>query len=123
MDVPESLTHRIDLFGESGKVYKFAQELFGESSWIQVMLGQGMTPKRYHPIVDQMSHDELASFLQNIRQGVLRHVQNWPAHTDFLRHYAATKVDKGMPASSESSAPQSNTPQAMPKIKSSMSAG
>lgn len=119
MEVPESLRHRIEMFGESGKVYKFAQELFGESSWIQVMLGQGITPKRYHPIVDQMSPDELASFLQNIRQGVLRHVQNWPAHTDFLRHYAATNVDKEPP----SAASGLDVLKAMPMIKSSMSAG
>ena len=87
MDVPASLAHRIELFKQSGKVYKFAQELFGESSWVQVMLGQGLMPQQYHPIVDAMSDAELADFLQKIQANVQRSVQNYPPHTDFIAHY------------------------------------
>ncbi|MEN3156901.1 tryptophan halogenase family protein [Alkalimonas sp. NCh-2] len=87
MQVPDSLAHRIALFQQSGKVYKFAQELFGESSWIQVMLGQGLQPAQYHPIVDAMSDDELASFLQQIQSNVQRSVAKYPSHQDFIRHY------------------------------------
>lgn len=92
MDVPPSLQHRIEMFQQSGKVYKFAQELFGESSWIQVMLGQGLMPETYHPIVDQMPRAELDNFLKTLKDNVQRHVQNWPSHTDFIRHYAKTQV-------------------------------
>lgn len=92
MDVPASLQHRIEMFQQSGKVYKFAQELFGESSWIQVMLGQGLMPETYHPIVDQMPRAELDNFLKTLKDNVQRHVQNWPSHTDFIRHYAKTQV-------------------------------
>jgi len=40
MEIPESLQHRIDLFKETGRVFKVPTELFGENSWTQVMLGQ-----------------------------------------------------------------------------------
>ncbi len=41
MDIPASLAHRINLFRETGRVFRGPNELFGENSWIQVMLGQG----------------------------------------------------------------------------------
>jgi tryptophan halogenase len=92
MAVPASLTHRMDMFASAGKVYKFAQELFGESSWIQVMMGQGLLPEQYHPIVDLMSDDELAGFLDGIRQQVKKRVENFPAHTDFIAHYCPSAI-------------------------------
>ncbi len=50
MEIPKSLQDRIDLFVQSAQVYKTDQELFGEASWLQVMIGQGLMPKEYHPI-------------------------------------------------------------------------
>ena len=49
MDVPASLQHRIDLFRETGRVFRAGNELFAENSWIQVMLGQGITPAAAPP--------------------------------------------------------------------------
>ena len=45
MDIPDSLTHRIELFRQTGRVFKVPPELFGENSWIQVMMGQGLLPE------------------------------------------------------------------------------
>jgi tryptophan halogenase len=87
MPIPASLQHRIDMFSQSGKVYKYGNELFGESSWIQVMMGQGLMPKEYHPIVDLMEPAELQSFLNNIKATVKRKVDTLPAHNDFVQHY------------------------------------
>jgi tryptophan halogenase len=42
--IPESLQHRIDLFRETGRVFRIPNELFAENSWMQVMLGQGIMP-------------------------------------------------------------------------------
>ncbi|MBY5993984.1 tryptophan halogenase family protein [Ferrimonas balearica] len=93
MDVPESLAHRIEMFSEAAKVYKHGNELFGESSWIQVMMGQGILPKSYHPIVDMMSDPELEAFLGNIRATVKRKVEAHPPHMDFIRHYCPSKTE------------------------------
>lgn len=93
MDVPDSLKHRMKLFKESGQVFKKADELFGETSWIQVMMGQGLMPEQYHPIVDMMGDDELRVFLNNIKSGVKRRVQSWPDSNDFIKHYCPSSVD------------------------------
>ncbi|NMH65718.1 tryptophan halogenase family protein [Shewanella salipaludis] len=92
MTIPESLRHRIEMFADGGKVYKHGNELFGESSWIQVMLGQGIMPKQYHPIVDVMEAAELDAFLSNIRSTVKRKVDALPPHADFIRHYCKSNL-------------------------------
>jgi tryptophan halogenase len=93
MEVPASLKHRMTLFKESGQVFKKAEELFGETSWVQVMLGQGIMPETYHPIVDMMDDDELRGFLANIESGVKRIVTNWPDSNDFIKLYCQSTVN------------------------------
>ena len=87
MDVPDSLRHRIELFRQAGRVFKVPTELFGENSWIQVMLGQGLVPEQYHPIVNMMSDEELAGFLSGIHGNVANMVGQLPEHQRFIDHY------------------------------------
>ena len=87
MDIPDSLKHRIELFKQAGRVFKVPTELFGENSWIQVMLGQGLTPEQYHPIVNMMSEDELRQFLSGIHGSVSGFVGQLPEHQRFIDHY------------------------------------
>lgn len=93
MDIPDSLKHRIELFKQTGRVFKVPTELFGENSWTQVMLGQGLLPEQYHPIVNMMSDDELKSFLDGIDQSVTNLVGQLPGHQDFVNHYCKSSVD------------------------------
>ena len=87
MEIPDSLRHRIELFRQAGRVFKVPTELFGENSWIQVMLGQGLTPEQYHPIVNMMSDAELERFLAGIHGSVEQLVGQLPAHQRFIDHY------------------------------------
>lgn len=87
MDVPDSLRHRIDLFRESGRVFRVPNELFAENSWIQVMLGQGISPRQHHPISELMGDQELASFLDGIRSGIDSTVRQLPSHQSYLEQY------------------------------------
>jgi len=87
MDLPESLQHRIDLFKQTGRVFKVPTELFGENSWVQVMLGQGLMPEQYHPIVDMMTPAELQQFLEGIRTKAQQRVGQLPTHQQFIDHY------------------------------------
>ncbi|MFT3667078.1 MAG: tryptophan 7-halogenase [Pseudoxanthomonas sp.] len=87
MEIPSTLRHRIELFRETGTVFHVPGELFGENSWIQVMMGQGIMPKRYHPTADVIPLADLQRFLDDIRSRVLGNVQRMPAHMDYLRSY------------------------------------
>lgn len=87
MSIPDSLSHRIELFRQAGRVFKVPTELFGENSWIQVMLGQGLVPEQYHPIVNVMNDEELKGFLTGIHGNVERIVSQLPQHQQFIDHY------------------------------------
>jgi tryptophan halogenase len=90
MDVPASLKHRIDLFRETGRVFRIPNELFAENSWIQVMLGQGIMPRQHHQTADLMGDAELAHFLDGIRSAVDRTVAQLPSHQDYMERYCGT---------------------------------
>lgn len=87
MEVPDSLQHRIDLFRETARVFKIPNELFGENSWIQVMLGQGLIPEQYHQTVDVMSDQELTRFMEGIRTHVEKTVARLPNHQAYVDQY------------------------------------
>jgi tryptophan halogenase len=97
MDVPPSLQHRIDLFRESGRVFRIPNELFAENSWIQVMLGQGNIPEQHHHIADLMDDRELGAFLDEIRSRVERTVAQLPAHAEYVARYCARAGQAGGP--------------------------
>jgi len=95
MDIPASLRHRIELFRESGRVFRVPNELFAENSWIQVMLGQGILPQQYHPVADLMGDVELSQFLQGIRASVDNTVKQLPAHQAYVEKYCKAPDTRG----------------------------
>jgi len=99
MEVPDSLAQKIALFRESGRVFRKNDELFAENSWVQVMLGQGLTPKSHHPLADKMSDEELTYFLDQIRKDVAKVAGQLPPHSDYVRQYCGAS-DPGTPARS-----------------------
>ena len=84
MDIPDTLRHRIDLFRETGRVFREGNELF-DDSWQQVMIGQGIVPDSYHPIADRMSEEELARFLKHIQSNIQGKVEQLPDHSRYLQ--------------------------------------
>ncbi|MET0808647.1 MAG: tryptophan 7-halogenase, partial [Pseudoxanthomonas sp.] len=92
MKLPATLQHRIDLFRDTGRVFRMPDELFAENSWIQVMMGQGIVPRQYHPIADVMSQPDLTRFLGDIKSNVDNTVRQLPAHMDYLRGYCPAPV-------------------------------
>ena len=87
MEIPDSLAQKIELFRETGRVFRKNEELFAENSWVQVMLGQGIKPKSYHPVATKMKDEELDRFLATLRENVARNVSGLPDHHAFVKRY------------------------------------
>ena len=87
MPVPETLTHKMELFRETGRVFRRNEELFQENSWVQVMMGQGIVPKAYHPIADKLTDEELSHLLGGIREGIAATVASMPTHDAYVASY------------------------------------
>lgn len=92
MSVPDSLQRRIDLFAECGRVFREDVDLFAENSWVQVMMGQGLMPKQYHPIADMMSDQEQAYFLGGIKESISAVVDQLPSHEEFIAKYCPERA-------------------------------
>lgn len=84
MAVPDSLVRRMELFRDTGKVFREQDELFTEVAWQQVMIGQGLVPRDYHPLVDALSRKELDEFLDNVRDIIGEAVAALPDHEQYL---------------------------------------
>ncbi len=87
MDIPDSLEHRIGLFRQMGQVSWNQTELFGTTSWAQVMLGQGLIPEQHHPIANAMSDEELGDYMAGIHENVENQVSQLPDHQQFIDDY------------------------------------
>ncbi|MFL6656827.1 MAG: tryptophan halogenase family protein [Massilia sp.] len=84
MDVPDSLKAKMDLFLCNGRIFRDNEELFAETSWLQVMHGQGMRPRGYNPLVDQRTKAEIAEFLAHTQEVIRNCVNAMPTHADFI---------------------------------------
>lgn len=91
MDIPDSLTQKIELFRETGRVFRKNEELFAENSWVQVMMGQGIMPRAYHPVATKLSDEELDHLLGGLRESVARTVTGLPEHHAYVARYCATR--------------------------------
>jgi tryptophan halogenase len=85
IELPDSLAQRIALFKDAGRVFKPQDDVFSENSWVQVMMGQGVTPERYHNIADAMSSEQLEGFLRQIQDTVSNTVDALPNHGEFVK--------------------------------------
>jgi tryptophan halogenase len=87
MKVSDRLQQIMALYQNNGTIIEETDDLFAENSWVQVMMGQGLTPKQYHPIVDMMSDRDLNMFMRQQESAVQRQLSKLPAHTQFIQHF------------------------------------
>ena len=92
MAIPASLEHKIELFRETGRVFRKNEELFAENSWVQVMMGQGINPQSHHPVAAKLRDEELAHLLGSLREQVSRTVAALPSHWDYVARYCGAEV-------------------------------
>jgi len=80
----------MDLFRSNGRVFRESGELFSEISWVEVMVGQGVMPQGYHPLVDTLSEERIAQFLDNVRSTISRCADSLPLHADYVAQQCAS---------------------------------
>jgi len=90
MAIPDTLRETIELFRLDGRYFRYGEDFFALPSWVQVMLGQRIVPRGYHPIVDEMPEGDLVAFVERVREGLARCVEAMPLHETFIdRHCKA----------------------------------
>ncbi|MBV8604351.1 MAG: tryptophan 7-halogenase [Pelomonas sp.] len=89
MAIPATLAHRLALFRASGRLFHDGRELFSASSWLQVLIGQRVEPRGYHPLVDAMALPQVEQIANGIEELIARCVASMPAHADYIAAHCA----------------------------------
>ncbi|WP_296680414.1 tryptophan halogenase family protein [Novosphingobium sp.] len=92
MAVPDSLTEKVELFRHNGQIFREDDELFTETSWAAVMMGQGIAMGGHNPMADRLQGREFTAEIDGIEQSVRHVVQHMPAHEDYLARYCPAAV-------------------------------
>jgi tryptophan halogenase len=87
MDIPDSLRHKIELFREAGRVFRYEEELFARASWVAVCLGQGIVPERCDPVVRTLPAADVRRSLESMRVAMGEAANAMPTHADFVNRY------------------------------------
>ena len=92
MEVPETLTEKIALFKANGQIFREEDELFNETSWAAVMMGQGIHMDGHGPIAASMVIPELKGELDEMEKSVRFAVQQMPSHAEYVARYCPARV-------------------------------
>jgi tryptophan halogenase len=87
MAIPDTLRETIALFRVDGRYFRNGEDFFALPNWVQVMLGQGIVPQGYHPIVDEMPEDKLVEHVEGLRTMLAHAVGSMPTHEEWINRY------------------------------------
>ncbi|MEO0466546.1 MAG: tryptophan halogenase family protein [Pseudomonadota bacterium] len=89
---PDSLQQKIEHFSTSGRIFREANELFTESSWLAVMYGQNISPQGWSPLVERFDQAHMIERLEQVANVVSRAADAMPSHTDYINRNCAGQV-------------------------------
>lgn len=84
MELPDTLKHKIELFRENGRVFRYNEELFDVPSWIAVMIGQGVMPCHHDPLVNAMPERDVLRAMAELRDQYRQTAERLPQASEFI---------------------------------------
>lgn len=93
MEIPEDLAHRLAIFQKNGFASADDVGLFHITSWVQVMMGQGLYPEQHHGASRVLPTAGLREQLDKIRQHVDGQLARLPGHQEFIEKYCRSPMD------------------------------
>ena len=87
MSVPDSLTEKIELFRLNGQIFREDDELFTETSWAAVMMGQGHMMGGHNAMADTVKEPATQNEVDAMEKSIQFVVQHMPSHGEYLQKY------------------------------------
>ena len=87
MAVPDSLTEKVELFRANGQIFREEDELFTETSWAAVMMGQRIAMGGSNAMADVIAGPGLKKELDEMEGSIRFLVDRMPSHADYLSRY------------------------------------
>jgi len=92
MSIPDSLEYKMQVFREAGFVAHSRRELFIETNWIAVLLGQGIIPETTDLRVGCTPRDRIDAQLGQMRAVMHAAAEKLPRHEDTIAQYCAAQA-------------------------------
>ncbi len=93
MPIPQELQYKIDHFRRHGGIVAEPLELFQNSNWLAVLVGQEVWPEHHHPLADLRGAVDATRCLAGIREVLEKSARSLPTHREFIeRHCRATTL-------------------------------
>lgn len=88
MAIPDPLRHQIELFRATGRVAIYDREGFGVASHVSILMGLGIVPDAYDPLVDLFDLARLREHFARLRDTIVQAVGAMPEHGQYLAQLA-----------------------------------
>jgi tryptophan halogenase len=86
--LPETLAHKLDLFGANGRIDVRDHESFEEVDWVWLLIGSGCVPRALErqmtSLLDNVSQEQMVP----LRTHIERLAASMPRHIEYVRHQA-----------------------------------
>ncbi len=89
MPVPDSLLEKYEIFRSRGRVFRENEELFNDTSWFAVMIGQNLAPASYDPVADVLTLEETRRRLAQTAEAIRNSADYMPAHAAFIAEHCS----------------------------------
>ncbi|MFN3388211.1 MAG: tryptophan halogenase family protein [Allosphingosinicella sp.] len=86
VEPPGSLARTLALFEERGRLPFHEEETFSRESWLAVLLGQGIVPRRIDPLTDSVAPAAVEERMARMRAAIAALPATLPTHSDYIRH-------------------------------------
>jgi len=83
----------LELFRDSGPIFGLSDDLFSETSWLAVILGQDVTPQKYDPVVDSVPVGAMQRAVLELKAAIFKATRSPPDRSDFLQSYCGNVRD------------------------------
>ena len=81
---PESLTHTLEQFEGRGRLARFEEETFSDDSWLAILLGLGVEPRRIDPTAYSVPFDESLARMERVAAASAALPAQLPSYPDYL---------------------------------------
>ena len=86
MTLPVTLEEKLANWKAAGFIHREHEELFTDTGWFQVLVGQGVAAQAYNPLADNLSDEDLAALLDGTEIALVEEVRQMPRHLDTLQN-------------------------------------
>lgn len=86
-EISEIVKHKLAVLQQQGKVASYEFDPNADFSWLSLLLGFGVTPVRYDPLLDMQDTSSASQKMSRIKQIIAQTLPQLPSHKEYLQDF------------------------------------